>query len=94
MELRLAVWKTHQAVTEGKYFRAEEMVSIDSTIPKLESLITEIAQPVQKPPSGSMLFVVDKTPDGTRSPNLGDAAMQWFWPAHHYRYDTTNSWVG
>ena len=94
MELRNAVWKTHLAVTEGKFFKADEMVSICSNIPRLESLVTELSQPVQKPPTGGMLFYVDKTPDGTRSPNLGDAVMQWFWPAYHYRYDTSNSWVG
>lgn len=94
MELRNRVWKTHQAVTEGKYFKAHEMVSFDSRIPKIESLITELGQPVQKPPSGTMLFVVDKTPDGTRSPNLGDSCMQCCWPAHSYYYDTSNSWVG
>lgn len=94
MELRTCVWKTHLAVTEGKFFRAEEMISISSAIPKLESLLTELSQPVQKPPTGSMLFYVDKTPDGTRSPNLGDACMQACWPASSYYVDASNSWVG
>jgi hypothetical protein len=40
----------------------------------------ELAQPVSKPSKG-LKTMVDKKPDGTKSPNLADATIQSFFPA-------------
>lgn len=75
--------KTHRAVTQGVDYPAEELISIDSRIPALRQIEKELAQPTMSKGS-SMRMVVDKTPDGTRSPNYGDATMQFYFPVKEF----------
>lgn len=78
---RNRVYRTFKCVTEGEESPIDEMISFDSKAigAKLYKLIEEIAQPTAKADSRSRL-VVDKKPDGAKSPNLGDAAMQCVFP--------------
>jgi phage terminase large subunit len=93
--LRRRFENTHKAVTEGVHFDIDEMVCISSMLPKatLDQLMKEIAQPT-KGLSARLKLIVNKTPKGTRSPNLGDATMMCFHPAVAYMYDSSMSWVG
>jgi phage terminase large subunit len=71
--VRIRFEKTHRAVTEGIYYPPDELVSIDSTLPMLRQIEKELSQPVKKP--GALKIIVNKTPEGTRSPNVGDAII-------------------
>lgn len=79
--LRLRFERVHRMRTEkGVKFPVEQLISLDSTIPKLRSLMRELSQPVIKK-SGDLRLLVDKKPEGARSPNMGDAVMMCYFPA-------------
>ena len=46
----------------------------------LMQLLKELAQPTEGKSSG-LRMIVDKKPNGTRSPNLADAAIMAYFPA-------------
>lgn len=81
--LRLRFQLTHRAVTakkEGKPidFDPESLISILPTLPLLDKLIIELSQPTYEPRNGKIL--IDKAPEGTRSPNLADSVMMVYAP--------------
>lgn len=77
--LRRRFEKTYRAITEGIVYDPSELISIDSRLPNLRQLEKELCQPTAS--KGARLkLVVDKKPDGSRSPNIADAAMMAFWP--------------
>jgi phage terminase large subunit len=78
--MRARCYKTWRAVTHGDVYTPEELISFDSEMPLLHQLLKELAQPVSKP-SASLKTMVDKKPEGTKSPNLADATIQAFFPA-------------
>ena len=78
--MRTRFYKTFRAVKEGVVYPPEELISLDSTNPLLDKLKKELAQPT-KGESGSLQMIVNKKPNGTKSPNLGDSAVQAFFPA-------------
>jgi phage terminase large subunit len=93
--LRRRAEKTHNYITKGIRYPVNELMSIDSTIPKLRQLEKEIAQPTSKPSGTRLRLIVDKTPEGSRSPNFGDSTMMNFWPVDDtFGYDITMSGVG
>lgn len=57
----------------------DEIISINGKIAKLSQLISELSQPVTKESQTGKLMV-DKTPEGMKSPNLSDAVMMVFAP--------------
>lgn len=73
--------RTWRAVEEGLEFDPEQLIAISSQIPKavLSKLMKELSQPVMVR-SSSLKLMVDKTPEGMRSPNLGDAFVMAYWP--------------
>lgn len=73
-------WKTYLAVTRGQRFPVADLVSLPSTLPLLHSLCMELAQPVRKT-SKNGKTMVDKTPEGSGSPNLSDAVNMALNPA-------------
>lgn len=84
-ELARRCERTYRAVTEGMNYtwNPNDLISFDSsTIPPhfLRKLKKELSQPVRKKESGRMRMIVDKVPDGTKSPNLADCVMQLYWP--------------
>lgn len=77
--LRTRFYKTYRAVTFGDQYPSEELISIDSTIPRLQELIMELSQAVHKQNlKGKTL--VDKKPDGASSPNLADGVVICYSP--------------
>lgn len=60
---------------------ADQLISISSAIPVavLRKLEKELSQPTVGY-SGRLRLIVNKAPQGTKSPNLADAAMMAFWP--------------
>lgn len=68
---------THEAVTEGKEFSVDELICLSPSLPHLEKLTAELSQPTYKK-SARGKVIVNKAPDGTKSPNLADMAMMLF----------------
>lgn len=68
---------THEAVTEGKEFSVDELICLSTSLPHLEKLTAELSQPTYKK-SARGKIIVNKAPDGTKSPNLADMAMMLF----------------
>ena len=79
--LRMRVYRTYRYIVFGDASPIEELISFDSKAigELLYKLIEEIAQPTAQP-NTLMKLVVDKTPDGAQSPNLGDACMMCCFP--------------
>lgn len=77
--LRRRFQKTFRAVTENIVAPHEELISISSKLRLYNKLILELAQPrFTQATSGKLL--IDKTPDGVKSPNDADAVMIYFAP--------------
>ena len=72
--VRTRFWKTYLAVTRGQRFEVQELISLPSDLPKVQQLAMELSQAVKKTAkSGKTL--VDKKPEGTRSPNLAESVV-------------------
>ena len=80
-ELRLRIERTHRAVTEGLEFDPDDLFVLRSGMPGLASIRKELSQPTASRSAGTMKLVIDKKPEGTRSPNRADAIVTAFWPA-------------
>ena len=71
---------THRAVTQNIPVRdADLLISIDPNLPQLEQLIAELCQPTYVINSAGKV-VIDKQPEGTKSPNLADSVMMLYAP--------------
>jgi phage terminase large subunit len=82
-ELRARFWRTHRAITEGIEIDTEDLISIDSSgfrKEDLAQLIKELSQATSSLSPGRLKLMVDKTPEGTRSPNMADAVVMAYWP--------------
>lgn len=77
--LRTRFYKTFRAVTEAVQYDPNELISLDSTMPLLEQLCKELVQPTRGT-SGRLKMLIEKKPNGTRSPNLADSGMQAYFP--------------
>lgn len=78
--LRIRFQKTYRAVVEGMAYDPDEIISLSGSLPLLTKLIVELSQPTYTlNTAGKML--IDKAPEGTRSPNLADAVMMAYNPA-------------
>jgi phage terminase large subunit len=78
--LRWRFLQTFRAVVKGDTgVNMDDIISISSTIPKLPSILPELSQPVYKESQTGKLMV-DKTPDGMKSPNYADAVNMVFAP--------------
>lgn len=89
-ELARRFYKTHKAVTEGIVYPVDELISLDGRMPLIEQLCKELAQPTRGQ-SGTLKMLVDKKPDGTKSPNLADGGVMMYYPIP---YDQSNILVG
>ena len=78
-QLSRRFYRTWQAVTEGVEHDPDSLISLDSEMPLLRSVMRELSQPTAGK-SGAMKMLVNKTPEGTKSPNLGDVVMMMCWP--------------
>lgn len=77
--VRTRFYKTFKNITEGVIYPVDELISLDSRMALLSQLKKELAQPTRGE-SSSLKTIVDKKPDGTKSPNLADAGIQMFFP--------------
>lgn len=78
-QLRRRFERTHRAVTQGVKFHPDDLISLPSSLPKLRQLQKELSQATASQ-GARMRLVVDKSPEGTRSPNLADAVVMAYWP--------------
>lgn len=79
--LRERFEKTHRAVTDGAVFPPDELISISEDLPAAlrTKLIAELSQPTYDIDNTGKLLI-DKAPDGVRSPNYADAVMILYAP--------------
>lgn len=78
--MRFRCLATFRAVN-GQPYNPDDILSISSAIPLFNKLVSELSQPQYKQnQAGKML--IDKLPDGARSPNLADAVVIAFAPRH------------
>ncbi len=78
--LRRRFEKTYRAIKEKIKFPLDELISLDSKLPLLRKLEKELSQPTAGRTS-RMKLMINKMPDGARSPNLADCVMMAYWPA-------------
>lgn len=84
-QLRLRFERTWRALTDPDFtFDPDELISINPDLPLLRQLEKELTQ-VTSGKNGALKLIVNKTPDGQRSPNLADAVMMAFWPSDQGR---------
>lgn len=75
--LRTRFRNTYRLVKEGKPCSHDDIISIPSSLPYFTKLVAELSQPTYSQDNlGKM--VINKKPDGTKSPNLADAVMILF----------------
>ncbi len=77
--LRTRFYKTWRALTDGTPYDPEDLISLDSSMPLLHQLVKELAQPTKGDSSG-LRMIVNKTPEGTKSPNLADSLVMAMFP--------------
>ena len=77
--LRMRFQATHRAVAEGQEFDPDALISLAGGLEELGQLIHELSQPTYSINTAGKI-IIDKTPPGTRSPNLADAVMMCFSP--------------
>jgi phage terminase large subunit len=78
-EMRRRFERTHKAVTAGERTDPADLISLPSDMPGLATLRKELSQATRSK-TGTLKLVVDKSPPGTRSPNMADALVMAFWP--------------
>ena len=79
--LRQRAQRTYRAVVHGEKYDPDTLMSISSEIPEAVrvKLMMELSQPTySQNPAGKL--VIDKQPDGSPSPNLGDGTMMVYAP--------------
>lgn len=68
---------TAPSVAASRGWGPDDIISLSSSLPHLTKLMAELSQPTYTLNSVGKI-VIDKAPDGTRSPNLADALMILF----------------
>ncbi|MFA6213397.1 MAG: hypothetical protein WC714_28430 [Candidatus Obscuribacterales bacterium] len=77
--LRMRFQKTYRAVIEGMPYHQDDIISLPSTLSELRTLSRELSQ-VTYTLNNAGKVIVDKAPEGMRSPNHADAVMIVFSP--------------
>lgn len=77
--MRSRVYKTFKAVTEGHVYPVDDLISFDGNMPLLHQVLKELAQPTTGTNQG-LRQIINKKPDGTKSPNLADAGVMMYFP--------------
>jgi phage terminase large subunit len=84
-ELRLRFYRTFRAVRERAVYDPDTLISLDSKLPHLRQIEKELSQATASK-GARMKLVVNKSPEGTKSPNLADAVVMAYWPIVGSRY--------
>lgn len=79
--LRMRFQATHRAVVEGQPYDPDDIISIDPNLENLSLLTMELSQPTYGINTVGKVLV-NKMPEGMKSPNMADAVMICFQPAH------------
>jgi len=82
--LRTRFQNTYRAVVENLDYDPDSIISIPSNLPERATLVAELSQPTYKINDAGKLLV-NKTPDGMRSPNHADAVMMVYSPSQPKR---------
>ncbi|WP_063655219.1 hypothetical protein [Candidatus Arsenophonus triatominarum] len=77
--LRKRFQNVYRAVVEKQPFKPDELIAINSAMRLKDKLIVELSQPTYSINAVGKI-VIDKQPDGTKSPNLADSVMINFAP--------------
>lgn len=77
--LRQRFERTYKAVTQGIKYPSEQLISLPADLPRLQEIIAELSGATQKYNLKGKI-IVDKKPDGGRSPNLADSIVIVFTP--------------
>jgi phage terminase large subunit len=77
--LRFRFQATYNAVVKRLPFKADDIISINSDFPEVTALCRELSQPTYGLSKAGKILI-EKKPDGAKSPNLADVAMQLFAP--------------
>ena len=77
--LRTRFLKTYKAVTKGEKYDPSELISLPENLEHLHEIVMELSQPVSKTGTNGKT-IVDKKPEGARSPNLADSLVMCFNP--------------
>lgn len=77
--LRTRFENTYRAVVEGLQVDLDSIIVIPSSLPLRARLVSELSRPTYDIDNAGKI-VIDKAPDGQRSPNLADAVMIAFAP--------------
>lgn len=77
--LRRKFQLTYRAVVEKGIVNKDDIISLSSTIPDLNGLVLELSQPTYSQNTVGKILI-DKTPEGGRSPNRADAVNIAFAP--------------
>ncbi|MDE2021123.1 MAG: TerL protein, partial [Patescibacteria group bacterium] len=72
--LRRRIEITHWAITEGRPYDQDDILSIPKDLPNRDKLVSELSQPTYTINNAGKILV-NKQPDGMPSPNLADAVM-------------------
>ena len=88
-ELRQRFYRTYRMREGLATYDHDTLISIDSRLPLLRQIEKELSQPTADR-SAAMKWMVNKTPEGTRSPNIADAAVMVFWPIKLSSYTLEN----
>lgn len=78
--------RTHKAITEGERYDPAELISLPSELPSLSTVRKQLSQ-ATRGRSGALKMLVNKTPNGSRSPNMADALVMAFWPVNTFDLD-------
>ncbi len=78
--LRMRFLLTYKAVTEGQLPEdLDRLISLNPHMPLLQKLCLELSQPTAMQ-NGAGKMLINKAPDGSKSPNLADSVMMRFAP--------------
>lgn len=86
-ELRLRFERTYRAAEQGVKYSPDDLISLPSGLPRLRQIEKELGQATASRTTGAMKLAINKTPSGTRSPNLADSIVMAYWPAQSNTYD-------
>lgn len=78
--LRMRFLLTYKAVTEGEIpADLDRLISLNPYMPNLQKLCLELSQPTAMQ-NGAGKMLINKAPEGSKSPNLADSVMMRFAP--------------
>lgn len=77
--IRTRFYKTYKARTEGIVYPVDELISLDSRMKLLSTLMKELAQPTHGK-SGKLKMLINKKAQGEKSPNLADGGVMAYFP--------------